>query len=165
MKGVISSCHLQRVCLSWGFLPLCPLKATLTAPSSSPTANCSKLTRSLFSFRDTGKWNFLADVSKSSMPFGIVIWSLGWGGVEGVWFQHWVRDSSRGKKVPESSEPGWKALRCFCFRESGIKWNELPWEVVTSLSIEVSKWRWIAMSPITSALQWLETIIFVYFFA
>lgn len=54
--------------------------------------------------------------------------------------------------------------RCFCLRESGIKWNELPWEVVTSLSIEVSKWRWTAMSPITLALQWLETIIFIYFF-
>lgn len=73
---------------------LCPLTATLTTPSSSPTANCSKLTRSLSSFRDMGKQNFLADASKSSMPFGIVIWSFCWGRVEGVWVQHWVRDSS-----------------------------------------------------------------------
>lgn len=65
----------SAACLSELGLPgsLCPLTATLTTLSSSPTANCSKLTRSLSSFRDTGKQNFLADVSKSSMPFGIVI--------------------------------------------------------------------------------------------
>lgn len=79
VKGVILSCHLRRVCLSWGFRWRSAPSQQLTAPSSSPTANCSKLTRSLFSFRDTGKWNFLADVSNASTPFGIVIWFFGWG--------------------------------------------------------------------------------------
>jgi hypothetical protein len=102
-----------------------PLAATLTAPLSSTTANCSTLTRRLSPFRDTGKWNFLADVSKSSVPLGMTIGSFCRGlGVVGAWFQHWTRDSS-WEKNQSLWGLGWRILLWFWVnREHGIQWND-----------------------------------------
>lgn len=150
VKGVISSCHLRRVCLSRGFrCRSAPSQRLSLLRHHLPQLIAPNWQGGFFPFRDTGKWNFLADVSKSSLPFGIVIWSFAWGRVtEGSGFSTGSGTAPSKEGNPHSRGPGWKTSVIISYRDPGTQWNGrefttskvVKWEVANTLSLEVCKW-------------------------